>query len=230
MKRVALVQSSYIPWKGYFDLIANVDEFILFDDAQYSSGSWRNRNRIKTATGPRWLSLPIKRGPLSQLINEVTISDPNWRERHWRILAEAYKKAPCFDEVAPGLEKLYQECGSNRLSEINRHFLEGLCPLLGVQANFTRSEDYCAIGSSSARVLDICRKAGADEYLSGPAARAYLDESIFRKAGIEVRWFDYSGYPEYPQLHPPFDHQVTVLDLLFNVGSAAAEYLKGPEL
>ncbi|XVQ82594.1 WbqC family protein [Microbispora siamensis] len=227
MKRVAIVQSNYIPWKGYFSLIDHVDEFMLFDDVQYTDRDWRNRNRIKTATGLKWLSVPLRRGPRSQLINEVTVSDAGWPAAHWRILAQEYRKAPCFGQVAPTLESLYMTCDGTSLSEINRHFLEGICSLLGIEAGFTRSADYGATGSKTERLVDLCLKAGADEYLTGPAARAYLDESLFREAGIEVLWFDYSGYAEYPQLHPPFEHGVTVLDLIFNTGPAAGEYMKG---
>lgn len=226
MKRVAILQSNYIPWKGYFDLIAHVDEFILLDTVQYTAGNWRNRNRIKTATGVRWLSIPIRRGPLNRPINEVQTSDPDWHLKHWRILTQAYCKAPHFATMAPALEQLYQECGSTRLSAINRHFLEGICTIVGIPVNFSRAEDYGPTGSKTERVVDLCRKAGAAQYLTGPAARAYLDEGLFEEAGIEVRWFDYSGYPEYPQLHPPFDHQVTILDLIVNTGPAATRYLK----
>lgn len=227
MKRVAIVQSNYIPWKGYFDLIAHVDEFILLDNVQYTYHNWRNRNRIKTATGLRWLTIPITSGPLSRLINEVTVSDAEWNIRHWGILEQAYRKAPFFDEVAPALQDLYRRCESNRLSVINRHFLRGICAIIGIPANFSRSEDYGAAGTKTERVVDLCQKAGADQYVTGPAARAYLDEGLFRKAEIELQWFDYSGYREYPQLHPPFEHGVTVLDLIFNTGPAAAQYLKG---
>jgi hypothetical protein len=227
MKRVAIVQSNYIPWKGYFDLIAHVDEFILFDNVQYTYHNWRNRNCIKTATGLRWLTIPIRSGPLSRLINEVTVSDAKWNMRHWGILEQAYRKAPFFDEVAPALQDLYRRCESNRLSEINSHFLRGICAIIGIPANFSRSEDYGAAGTKTERVVDLCQKAGADQYVTGPAARAYLDEGLFRKAEIDLQWFDYSGYREYPQLHPPFEHGVTVLDLIFNTGPAVAQYLKG---
>lgn len=226
MKRVAIVQSNYVPWKGYFDLIADVDEFVLLDTVQYTTGSWRNRNRVKTRSGVRWLSIPITRGPLGRAINEVEAGDPAWHLRHWRILTEAYREAPHWAEAAPFLERLYQGCESTRLSAINRHFLEGICAFLGIPARFSRAEDYHPVGSSTERVVDLCRKAGAGQYVTGPAARAYLDESLFRDAGIEVVWFDYSGYPEYPQLHPPFDHQVSILDLIVHTGPAAARYLK----
>jgi hypothetical protein len=226
MKRVAIVQSNYIPWKGYFDLIAHVDEFILLDDVQYTNRDWRNRNRIKTATGPIWLSIPIRHGSRSQLINEATATDQSWRIKHWRALTHAYRRAPYFDEYAMVLEKMYRECPGDRLSEINGHFLEGICSLLGVQANLRQSTNYGATGSKTERLIDLCRKSGATQYVSGPAARAYLDETLFQNAGIEVQWFDYSGYREYPQLHPPFDHHMSVLDLIFSTGPNAKRYLK----
>ncbi|MFC4893236.1 WbqC family protein [Streptosporangium amethystogenes subsp. fukuiense] len=226
MKRVAIVQSNYIPWKGYFDLIAHVDEFVLLDEVQYTDRDWRNRNRIKTAAGPRWLSIPLTHGPRSRLINEMVIADPNWNIMHWRALTQAYRKAAYFDEFAPALEALYYGCRDDRLSGINRHFLEGLCSVLGIRADLRWSTDYVTTGSKTERLVDLCQKAGAHEYITGPTARAYLDESLFRRAGIELRWFDYSSYPEYPQLHPPFDHRVSVLDLIFNTGPNAIEYLK----
>ncbi|WP_218006840.1 WbqC family protein [Microtetraspora fusca] len=226
MKRVAIVQSNYIPWKGYIDLIAHVDEFILLDDVQYTNRDWRNRNRIKTATGPIWLSIPIRHGSRSQLINEATATDQSWCVKHWRALTHAYRRAPYFDEYATIMEKMYRECPGDRLSDINRHFLEGLCSILGVQANLRQSTDYDAMGSKTERLIDLCRKSGATGYVTGPAARAYLDETLFKNAGIEVQWFDYSGYPEYPQLHPPFDHHVSVVDLIFSTGPDARRYLK----
>ncbi|WP_345350519.1 WbqC family protein [Actinoallomurus liliacearum] len=226
MKRVAIVQSNYIPWKGYFDLIAAVDEFILLDNVQFTTRDWRNRNRIKTASGVRWLSIPVIRGARNRPINEVESGDPDWRLEHWRILTEAYRRAPHWADAAPILERLYQGCESTRLSTINRHFLEGVCDILRIRAEFSRAEDYDPTGTKTERLVDLCVKAGADEYVTGPAARAYLDESLFHDAGIDVRWFDYSGYPEYPQVHPPFDHQVSILDLIVNTGPAAARYLK----
>ncbi|GII63267.1 hypothetical protein Skr01_33520 [Sphaerisporangium krabiense] len=226
MKRVAIVQSNYIPWKGYFDLIAHVDEFILLDDVQYTNRDWRNRNLIKTAAGPSWLSIPVRQSSRSQLINESTIVYPAWNVKHWRTLMHAYRRAPYFDEYATVLEKMYLECETSSLSEINRHFLEGICSILDIHTDLRPSADYGATGSKTERLLDLCQKSGATQYVSGPAARVYLDESLLRNAGIDVLWFDYEGYREYPQLHPPFHHHVSVVDLIFNTGPTAKKYLK----
>ncbi len=225
-KRVAIVQSNYVPWKGYFDLIRLVDEFVLLDDAQFTKRDWRNRNIIKTASGPQWLTIPVQvRGRYHQRIDETRVADPSWAVRHWATLRHAYSRAPAFAWAAAVLEPLYLGVGSDSLSRVNHRFLHGVCAALGIKTPLTWSTDYDAAGVSTDRLVDLCVQAGATEYLSGPAARAYLDESKFEAEGVTVAWMDYAGYPEYPQLHPPFDHHVSIVDLLFNVGPEARSYL-----
>jgi WbqC-like protein family len=227
MKRVAVVQSNYIPWKGYFDLIAAVEEFILLDDVQYTRRDWRNRNKIKTAQGLKWLTIPVQvKGRYHQRIDETLIDDPDWAETHWQTIRHAYAGAECFERFAPAVERLYTEARSERLSEVNRFFLEGICDILGIETKLSWSTDYGAEGVKGERLLELCLKAGADEYVSGPSARAYLDERPFAEAGVAVDWFDYPAYPSYPQLHPPFEHQVSVIDLVLNAGSDAKRYLR----
>ena len=232
MKSVAIVQSNYIPWKGYFDLIARVDELVLYDDVQYTRRDWRNRNRIKTAQGVAWLTVPIQvRGRYHQRIDEALVSDPGWAKRHWQTLAHAYGAAPYFYDYRDVFASLYEECSKEqRLSVINRRFIEVVCGVLGLKTAIRWSSEYDASGSKTRRLLAICRQAEANEYVTGPAARTYLDEACFANAGIEVVWMDYSGYREYAQLHPPFDHQVTVLDLIFNTGTDALRYMKAASL
>jgi WbqC-like protein family len=224
-KTVAIIQSSYLPWKGYFDVIDRVDEFILLDDVQYTAQNWRNRNRIKTAAGLLWLTIPIARGGLEMRIDEARVSDQRWRKKHWRTLTQHYARAPYFDHERDRFEALYLGSVEVRLSAINERFIAALCDVLGITTPIRRSADYGVTGRASQRVVDLCRAAGATRYLSGPAAKAYLDESLFRSNGIDVAWMDYSGYREYPQLHPPFEHAVSVVDLIFNTGPAARDYL-----
>jgi hypothetical protein len=228
-KTVAIVQSNYIPWKGYFDLIGAADEFILADDLQYTRRDWRNRNRIKQPQGAAWLTIPVNvKGRYLQRIDETTINDPEWAERHRRTIHQAYARAPHFDDVRPTLEGLYADVArETHLSAVNERFLRALCELLDVRTPITRSTDYRPEGARSERLLRLCLQAGATRYLSGPAARAYLDEDLFARHGIEVAWFDYTGYPEYEQLHPPFDHHVSVVDLLVHTGAAAPDFLLG---
>lgn len=226
-KRVAIVQSCYIPWKGYFDLINLVDEFILYDDRQYTRRDWRNRNRIKTPQGSQWLTIPVEvKGRYEQRIDETRISDPNWADGHWKALTHNYASTPFFGEYRDGLEALYRRADDPSLSVVNRLFLGELCAILGIETRLTWSTDYDAEGAKTERLVSLCRAAGATHYLSGPSARDYMDESLFEEAGIELEYMDYAGYPEYPQLHPPFDHAVTVLDLVLNTGPDAPLFMK----
>ena len=229
-KRIAIVQSSYIPWKGYFDLIGSVDEFVLCDDVQFTRRDWRNRNRIKTLDGSKWLTIPVAvKGKYAQAIKDTRISDASWRENHWKKLYHAYSRAPCFSHYAARIEEIYRDASDEALSLINHRFLTVICEILGIDTKITWSMDYEARSGKSERLADICEQAGASEYLSGPSARVYLDESLFEEAGIDVLWMDYDGYPEYDQLYPPFEHHVTVLDLLFHTGTKARDHmLSGP--
>lgn len=221
------MQSNYIPWKGYFDIINQVDEFILFDDRQYTRRDWRNRNLIKTAQGLHWLTIPVHaKGRFEQRILDTMISDPEWADRHWKTIAGAYGAAPFFDQYRDALGALYRASGLERLSDVNRRFLEAICGLLGIHTRLSWSTDYTAEGSRTQRLVNLCRVAGATEYVSGPAARAYIEDDLFRNAGIELTYMDYSGYPEYTQLHGPFEHGVSIIDLLFNTGPDAHRYMK----
>jgi WbqC-like protein family len=227
-KTVAIVQSNYVPWKGYFDLMRRVDEFILYDDVQYTRRDWRNRNRFKTPQGVQWLTIPVQvKGRYTQRIDETLVSEPGWARRHWATLRSWYRKAPFFKRYEPVLEELYMGRMDLALSAINRRFLEGLRDLLGIETPLNSSSLYGTCGQKTERLLGICRAAGATTYLSGPAARAYFDGERFRAAGVAVEWMSYDGYPEYPQLHGAFEHGVSVLDLLLNVGEEAPRYMLG---
>ena len=226
-KRVAIVQSCYIPWKGYFDLINLVDEFILYDDRQYTRRDWRNRNRIKTPQGSQWLTIPVEvKGRYDQRIDETRTSDPNWADVHWRTFVHNYASAPFFDEYRDRLEDLYRRADDPFLSVVNRLFLDELCAILGIGTRLAWSTDYEAEGGKTERLVSLCRAASATHYVSGPSARDYMNEGLFDEAGIELEYMDYSGYPEYPQLHPPFDHAVTILDLILNTGPDTPRYMK----
>ncbi len=225
-KRIAILQSNYIPWKGYFDLINSVDEFILYDTAQFTKNDWRNRNIIKTPRGLLWLTIPVCHR-FGQLIQNTAISDSKWGRTHWRSLSQSYAKAAHFISYKPLFEGLYEECRSeNRLSNVNYRFLKEICTILGINTTITWSRDYRLVDGQTERLVDLCKQAGADEYLSGPAAKNYIDADLFAEAGIEIIYIDYFGYPEYPQIHPPFEHGVSILDLIFNVGPETPKFMK----
>lgn len=225
--KVLISQSNYIPWKGYFDAIQLADVFVMYDDMQYTKRDWRNRNQIKTTNGLQWLSIPVKvKGKFWQKINEVEVLDQYWSEKHWKTVVQNYRKAPCFQEYGPVFEALYQSATDPLLSKINYRFLKAIAEILGITTQFRWSSEFDLQGDKTEKLLNICKDLKATHYLSGPAAKNYLEVDLFQDNGIEVTWMDYSGYPEYPQLFGPFSHNVTILDLLFNTGSAATSYMK----
>lgn len=228
MKKVAILQSNYIPWKGYFDLINSVDEFIIFDEMQYTKRDWRNRNKIKTPQGIVWLTIPVGvKGKFHQKINETKVGE-SWSEKHWRTISMAYSKAPYFSDYKSIFEDFFLKESLNLeyLSDINIQLIKIINNVLNIKTTISLDSDYGIIEGKSERLLDLCKKASADVYLSGPAAKDYLDCDIFEKEGIGVQWMDYSNYPEYTQLYPPFEHGVSILDLLFSVGPDAPKFMK----
>lgn len=227
MKKVAILQSNYIPWKGYFDLIGAVDEFILYDDMQYTRRDWRNRNQIKTPQGVQWLTVPVRvKGRYDQKIRDTEIDGSDWAASHWKALAQNYARAPHFAEIAAWLEPLYLAGTYTRLSVLNRGFIEAVCAYLKIDTVISDSCDYTLVEGKTERLADLCAQAGGSEYVSGPSARGYVDEGVFERSGIKITWFDYADYPEYRQLCGDFAHGVTVLDLLFNCGKDAGRYMR----
>jgi hypothetical protein len=226
MKKVAIIQSNYIPWKGYFDMIAAVDEFIIYDDMQYTKNDWRNRNRIKTAQGPLWLSVPVKmKGRFGQKINETEINGKKWPSVHWKSFFTNYRKAKYFSEVAEWLECLYQ-AEYHTITDLNLVFIAAICDYLGIKTKISYSWNYLLSDGKTEHLVNLCRQAGATEYISGPAAKNYIEPSYFDEAGVKLTWFDYQGYPEYPQLWGEFLHGVSILDLLLNCGKDSAQYMR----
>lgn len=230
MKKVAILQSNYIPWKGYFDIIGLVDEFILYDDMQYTKRDWRNRNQIKTPQGLMWLSIPVDtKGKYYQKIKETRISDHGWAASHLRSIELNYARAPYFADYKPLLAELYGKAAEMEyLSDVNYLFLTALCAELGIRTRITWSSDYTLVDGKTERLAGLVKSAGGDYYLSGPAAKDYIVDEVFAEAGIELAYMDYEGYPAYPQLHGEFVGNVSVLDLLLNAGPDAAKYMRWP--
>lgn len=228
MKKVAILQSNYIPWKGYFDIISYVDEFVIFDDVQYTKNDWRNRNQIKIQNGLKWLSIPVHysyKGIDTQNINETEVKNFDWTIDHLNNIKQAYKKSPYYNEILNIIEPIYLGKLPTNLSKINKIFIDLVCDYLGINTRITNSCDYSKSNDKTIRLLDICIQLGATHYVSGPAAKSYLDESLFLNKGIQVEWFDYKGYTEYPQLHGDFVHNVSIIDLLFNTGKESKKYM-----
>jgi hypothetical protein len=234
--KVAISQSNYLPWPGYFDQINFADHFVRYDEVQYTRRDWRNRNRVKTSGGVVWISVPVvSKGRFLQRMNETEISEAGWPAKHWATLRHAYSRAAHFDEVAGEMEAALLGANEPLLSLVNSRLMDAVCAMLGIDTPTTWSTEWtsekvdseaCA-EPKTRRLLEICIALGATEYWSGPAARSYLDESAFKSHGIDVRYHDYSGYAEYPQLWGPFEPALSIVDLLFNVGlDGAREHMQ----
>lgn len=227
--KVVILQPSYIPWRGFFHQIAMADLFVFYDDVQYDKRGWRNRNRIKTPQGPRWLTIPVlSKGAQTQHlpIDRIRICwDTAWNLDHWRAIEHAYRRAPYFGQYAPLLEPLYQG-HPDLLVDFTIPLTIELTRLLGIgQTRFLRSSEVSGIsGHKTDRLISLLQAVGGTHYISGPSARDYIEEGKFRDAGIPLEFMVYD-YPEYPQRYPPYDPQVSILDLLFMTGPRALSYI-----
>ena len=225
-KKIAILQSNYIPWKGYFDLINIVDEFIVYDDMQYTRRDWRNRNKIKTPQGIQWLTIPVRQESLDQKIKDTKISDKKWNIKHWRTISQNYSKSKYFKDYKDIFEELYLTCDEEYLSQINYKFITTINEILEIKTKLSWSSEFELVDGQTEKLLGICKDCNADIYLSGPAAKDYFNEELAKQENIKVEWMDYSGYKKYEQLNPPFEHGVTILDLIFNKGDRAKEFMK----
>jgi len=227
LKKIIITQSNYIPWKGYFDSINMVDEFVIYDDMQYTRRDWRNRNMIKTKDGVKWLTIPVEvKGKYFQKINETRINDQTWAEVHWNTLKHSYSKAKYFDEYKNVFEELYLGCTEEYLSKVNYRFMKSICDMLGINTPMRWSSEFQLKEEKTERLVDICKKLNATDYYSGPAAQAYMNEELFNNENITIHYFDYLGYPPYNQLHGEFTHAVSIIDLIFNEGPNATKFMK----
>jgi hypothetical protein len=226
-KKIAILQSNYIPWKGYFDLVNMVDEFVLYDDMQYTRRDWRNRNYIKTPNGLKMITIPVQvKNRYLQKIKETKVSDLSWTKKHWASIMHSYSGTKHFSNYRDVFEPLYLECREEFLSRINFRFIEAVCLILGIETKISWSMDYELVDGKTERLVGLCKSADATHYISGPAARDYIEEDIFERAGIELTYIDYSGYPEYTQLFGGFEHNVSIIDLIFNEGPDATNFMK----
>lgn len=224
--KAAILQSSYIPWKGYFDIIHDVDVFVFLEDVQFTKKDWRSRNRIKTAGGIKWLSVPVT-GGIDQLIHETRIDySQDWAGKHKKTIQHSYASCDYYgsyrDDILGIFDKKYET-----ISDLNISAIRKLSDLLGITTRTVDSKDLGAIGKKDDRLIGICEKLGADRYLSGPAARDYIVNEKFDKARIKLEYKDYEGYPEYKQQWGDFNHFLSVIDLIFNCGEKAPYYIWG---
>ncbi len=227
MKKVAISQSNYIPWRGYFDLISSVDEFVIFDEVQYTRRDWRNRNKIKTKDGSQWLTVPVKvKGKYLQKIGDTEIENNLWQDKHWKTIKNNYYKTPYFFELENELKKIYYREKFLYLSKLNRRLIDLFCNYLGIKTKIRDSYEFNLKNGKTEKLVNICLDLKADEYISGPAAKNYIDDSVFNKNNIKLTYADYSDYPKYEQQFGEFIDKLSILDLVFNCGKASYKYMK----
>jgi hypothetical protein len=219
--KVGIVQSAYIPWKGYFDIIKKCNKFVFFDSVQFSKRSWVTRNKIKSPMGTKWLSVPTS-GSTTQKINEVEISNLTWMKSHLSSIKQSYNKTDFYSVVESLMYSAHSSCGGS-ISKFNIHFVSETCKYLGIDTELIDSSEIPQSGAKSDLLISICNHLGATAYISGPSAKAYIGEE-FDNAGIKLEWMDYSNYPKYDQLHGEFEHQVSIVDLLCMKGNQAVKF------
>jgi len=231
LKRVTLLQSNYLPWRGYFDFMAKSDEFIVYDSCQYTVNDWRNRNQVKTRDGVRWITVPvITKGRFGQRIADAEVVDHRWIKTHFSTIAAALGKAEHGKQTLELLGECYDVSAKTQsLHEINVRFLEAIHESFGFECRLTDDSEYgietIADLSPSAKVAELVRRAGGTRYLTGPRGLDYLDPADFATREIAIDVLDYSSLGPYPQLHGEFVDHLSVIDLLANVGSEAGSYL-----
>lgn len=223
--KIGVIQSSYIPWRGYFDFIASVDVFVFYDDVQYTKSDWRNRNRIKTPKVTEWLTVPVRYKEGSQLICETSIDhSTSWQEKHLRKMQENYREAPYAQAVLDILASVPAD-QFETISNLNIVLTKRICEYFCITTPLITSSDLSLVGKKTDRLIDLLKKLNATTYLSGPSAEAYLDKDAFRRNGIRLEYKSYN-YDPYPQLWGKFEGAVTVLDLIANCGPAAKNHLR----
>jgi len=224
--KAAVIQSNYIPWRGYFDIIHDADVFVFYDDVQYTVNDWRNRNRVKTPNGVSWLTIPIG-NQNERRICDVEIRDRAWARKHWMTIEQSYRRAPGFARYGEFFRGIYSQAWES-LSVLNQTLIRTIATeLLDIRTEMRDSREFDLHGTRGDRLLTLLQQVGATDYVSGPAAKHYIDVDTFARAGVRLHWKDYSSYPEYPQLHGPFMPDLSVVDLLMNCGDRAKDYIWG---
>ena len=226
---VVVLQPGYLPWLGFFDQVRRADVFVYYDDVQYDKHGWRNRNRIKTQHGPLWLTVPVRHSGLDcPKILDVVIDDRTaWARKHVASIRQAYARAPHLTRYLPELEELLERRWE-RLVDLDIALADVMCRWLGLSRRMERSSLLGIDGERSERLVRLCQHLGARTYVSGDAARTYLDLTLFETAGIRVEWQAFQ-HPVYQQLHGEFVPFLSAIDLVLNCGDRARAVLAEPE-
>ena len=213
--KVVILQSNYIPWKGYFDLINDADLFIFYDEVQYTKNDWRNRNQICTKNGLQWLTIPVGKDAVNGKISEVQLT-PEWQQLHYKSLFLGYKSADHFKQLEEIMNDYLVEKKWNSLKELNQYLIKKISLLLEIDTKFEDSSKYILEGDRVTRLISLLEQAGASEYISGPGAKNYLDgsEDLFAQKNITLTYKKYPVYKPYKQFNNEFQNSVSILDMI----------------
>ncbi|MEX0811980.1 MAG: WbqC family protein [Chitinophagales bacterium] len=226
-KKGIITQSNYIPWKGYFYSIDEVDTYVVYDDVQYTRRDWRNRNLIKTPQGLKWLTIPVDvKGKYYQKIKDAKIAKSGWNKSHWDTIKQNYKDAKCFKEMSIWLEPLYMNCKYEFLTDINLYFIKNINEFLGIETDIRFSSEFDLPEDKTQRLVNICKELKVTDYYTGDSAKSYIDINKFSEEDINVHYWDFQGFPTYRQLHGEFVHGVSIIDLIMNEGNDTPYFLK----
>ena len=224
--RVTILQPSYLPWLGFFEQMHRSDQFVLYDDVQFTRRDWRNRNRIRVQEGSVWLTVPvIQKNKYEQSLLETKIDNStSWKRKHLESIRCHYSKTPFFELYFPWCEKTFNR-EWNFLLDLSLETIQYLKGELKINTPLLRSSELGGSGNKSERLISICKQLGATQYLSGDSAKNYISEKDFSDQGIELEYQKYQ-HPEYPQRYEGFVPFLSTIDLLFNCGDKSMEFLK----
>lgn len=228
MRKIAILQPNYIPWKGVFDLIDRVDHFVFYDDVQYTKKDWRNRNYIKSKDSDLLLSVPVKtKGKTGQLIKDTLIdNDHKWQMKHYKSIVNCYKQSQFFERYHFILEELYLNNTWNLLSELNVFSTKIISKAINIQTNWHLSSNLSKSGSKIGdKAIKICKELNCNYFINGPSSKKFLDLNLFKKNNIHVEFIKYE-FPLYHQQYTPFSHNVSILDVIFNCGPNALKFIR----
>jgi hypothetical protein len=217
--KIVILQSNYLPWKGYFDLISNADIFCFLDEVQYTKNDWRNRNRLYSKNGLFWLTVPIRKDSVKLKISEVSLEDNLWQEKHYKCIVQTYSRAPRFEEILPLLKDIYIDRSWRSLSQMNQYIIRLVCEHIGLKTKIVNSKDYKLEDGKVERLVSLIKQIGGTEYISGPSAKNYLDKdrNLFLDNNIRISYKEYGPYSEYRQNAEVFENFVSIIDTLMFV-------------
>ncbi|MDO8530238.1 MAG: WbqC family protein [bacterium] len=225
---ITIHQPEYLPWLGFFNRIDKADVFVILDNVQYQKNGFINRNRLKTAKGEAWLTVPVNGEQKSSSIDEVEIGGaPAWNAAHWDLIESSYGKAPYFKDYAFLFEEAVLKRDFKLICELDYYFIKIVLDILGIKKEIVRASSLNPAGTATDLIVDICKKLGGNIYLAGPGGKNYMELEKFEKERIGVI-FDEFTHPQYPQLFPEkgFLPSLSIIDLLFNCGPGSLEIIR----